>query len=110
MHLQSPARLTKSVLLSSTFRQLQMQQLMQVLQQQEAFSKLSPQQQQQLCLQLFMKQQQQHHLLQQSQAAHQVVQQQPPTNISPRYVGINFVANTSVELHIDHKHDGIRKY
>ena len=45
-----------------------MQQLMQVLQQQEGFAKLSAVQQQQLCMQLFLKQQQ-HHLMQQQQAA-----------------------------------------
>ena len=45
-----------------------MQQLMQVLQQQEGFAKLTAMQQQQLCMQLFLKQQQ-HHLMQQQQAA-----------------------------------------
>ena len=45
-----------------------MQQLMQVLQQQEGFAKLTAVQQQQLCMQLFLKQQQ-HHLMQQQQAA-----------------------------------------
>ena len=45
-----------------------MQQLMQVLQQQEGFARLTTAQQQQLCMQLFLKQQQ-HHVMQQQQAA-----------------------------------------
>lgn len=73
-------------------RQLQMQQLLQVLQQQEGFSRLSPAVQQQLCMQLWIKQQQ--HIIQQQQAAAAsagtipqhpgAMPQQTPQNLSPR--------------------------
>ena len=80
-------RQNKQVFWVSLCRQLQVQQILQQLQQQENFAKLSPQQQQQLAVQLLIKQQTQ--IMQQQQQPGQAPpgQQpaQPPQKLSPRY-------------------------
>ena len=82
-------------------RQLQLQQLMQVLQHQEGFARLQPAHQQQLCMQLFVRQQERVMMQQQQAAAAAAaavenlvaaMPQQPttvaPQNLSPRSASV----------------------